>query len=667
MANWYDRKSGSFVRADIQFLRGIAVLAVVLYHAKLLPTRGGYLGVDMFFVISGFLITGNILRALANGRFTFSDFYLRRAFRLLPAAYCTVVLCTLGALLIVPSAQWSDYSKQVAGAVTFTANFVLPMQAGYFETAAELKPLLHTWSLSIEEQYYLVLPLLLVLVRTRWHGAMLALLALASLALCAVMVQAAFVYWRLPEVDSRQAAFYLLPARAWQLLVGSLLAWATLQGRAPVPATWVKRAAVCIVLLLFAFPTDNVHPRTDAVIVTLATAMALAGTGRWLPSGTLTRAVVRVGDWSYSLYLVHWPILVFVKLAYLGDVPWLARTFAALLALGLAALQYRFVEQKFRYGWSGHRHRSMGWIGAISIFVLVLPVAIGSLRAGAPGSDLDYLSEPNHGLSAACAQAGALTDPASCSTRPMPRFALWGDSYAMHLVPGLLKVPAIEHGGLVQVTKAACAPILGMASIDQNHDARWAARCLAYNKKAFDMLAANPSVTHVLMSSPLQGYFSEGSLEVFVSGQPKVAQRELAINAMVSTVQSLQAAGKRPVLIAPPPSPGFDIGQCHLRRAAGLLVFGRDSCDFDLEERRIFQAGIREGLVEVALRTGAPLLGFESVVCPNGRCRTQTSSGTVVYKDRGHLSTRGSQEVVPRLQFGSSLGDALQGAGAPSR
>lgn len=181
-------------RQDIQLLRGVAVLAVLLYHSKLVPVAGGYLGVDIFFVISGFLITKNIVTDISLKKFSFLDFYSRRARRLLPAAYFTLVVTTLLASKILTEERWSDYIAQLLGTVTFTANFALSRQTGYFETAAETKPLLHMWSLSVEEQYYFLAPLVLALLRPRWRVAALLMLALVSFTLCVVTISSRFTY-----------------------------------------------------------------------------------------------------------------------------------------------------------------------------------------------------------------------------------------------------------------------------------------------------------------------------------------------------------------------------------------------------------------------------------------------------------------------------------------
>jgi peptidoglycan/LPS O-acetylase OafA/YrhL len=217
------------LRRDIQFLRGIAVLVVVLYHSNLGILNQGYLGVDVFFVLSGFLITSIILKSLDNNNFSFSGFYLRRAKRLLPALYSTLLFTTLISLVVLTNLQWIDYLAQLKGALTFTANIVLPMQTGYFESASDGKPLLHIWSLSLEEQYYFLLPLILYFLPKNWRIMGIALLTLISLYWCFSWVysenQEAPLLWRIADSSKSDWAFYLLFTRAWELLAGSLCAW----------------------------------------------------------------------------------------------------------------------------------------------------------------------------------------------------------------------------------------------------------------------------------------------------------------------------------------------------------------------------------------------------------------------------------------------------------
>ena len=636
-------------------LRGIAVLAVLLYHSKLVPMAGGYLGVDIFFVISGFLITKNILTDIARQRFSFLDFYSRRARRLLPAAYCTLIVTTLLASVVLTADRWSDYLDQLLGAVTFTANFVLPLQTGYFATAAETKPLLHIWSLSVEEQYYFVAPLLLVLLRPRWRFAALLALALVSFALCAMLVSSRFTYWRLPALDSQQFAFFMLPTRAWEMLAGSLLACLALAPRPVNPPRVIKLAAFGLLCAVCAFPLDSLHPRGDALAAVLLTALLILGDGRWIGNSAPVRAVARVGDWSYSLYLVHWPLFALATSAYLGQVPTGIRGGLVLLSLLLAYLQYQYVEQRFRHG-RRLAGRQLLRLAAASTLVAGLPFAIGAVRLGADSGSYAYLHQANSGLSARCAAGGAVDDPAVCSTSKHPRVALWGDSYAMHLVPGLEKLAPVGPS-MIQITMAACAPVRGVASIDANYDEAWARRCLAFNERAFDLISSSESIKYVIMSSPFSGYLDQGALRIFHDGRTELSNRSLALERLITTVKQLQASGKQPILVAPPPRPGFDVGACREQVGSGLVVLGRASCDFLLAEHERNQQGIIDGLREVRDRTAVEVVWFDPLICSNELCKTMTADGASIYKDGGHLSIPGSAWLVPQLGIERLLRD----------
>lgn len=644
------------VRVDIQVLRGIAVLAVLLHHSGLTRMSGGYLGVDIFFVISGYLITKNIASDIDGGRFSFRGFYTRRARRLLPAAYCTLVVTTLLAAMTLTQDRWSDFVAQLVGAATFTANFVLPAQTGYFETAAEFKPLLHTWSLSVEEQYYLLAPLLLVLLRPRWRLPTLLILALASFIVCAVMVGTGFTHWRLPDLDSRQLAFYMLPTRAWEMLAGSLLACASLRGNLPRPSAGVKWMGLLVLCSLCAKHWDPLHPRADALVAVLLTVLLIAGDSRWIGGSLAVRAMARVGDLSYSLYLVHWPLFALAASAYLGGIPVEARAALVVLSMLLAWLQYEYVEKRFRHhGRAPARGFARFFVGAVA--VAALPLAVGAFRPETAGAGYAYLREPNYGLSLACATGAALSNPAACSTSAHPAVAVWGDSFAMHLIPGLLDVPAIG-GSMMQITKAACAPIPGVASIDANYDESWAAGCLLFAQRALELITRNPSIRHVILSSPYSGYLDDGQLLVYTDGQTQHRDRTVALEKLVTTVLELQRHGKQVLLVAPPPKAGFDIGACHEQSGSRLLVLGRSGCDFAPAESRGLQRGVFAALEEVVARTGASLVRFDTLLCSETLCRTSLPNGASAYKDEGHLTVVGSRELVPRLGLDIWIGHA---------
>jgi peptidoglycan/LPS O-acetylase OafA/YrhL len=237
-------------------------LLVLAHHARVPLIHGGYLGVDLFFVLSGFLITTLVAKEIKAGSFSFSGFYWRRAWRLLPAAYATLALCVAIAPFLVTNREMREFVAQVWGAVTFTANFVLWQQTGYFERAAELKPLLHVWSLSIEEQYYFVLPALLFFLRpSKW------------LAAAVLMTVCSFVLCIFVTYESPAAAFYWLPTRAWEMGLGSVAAVLAprLHGLSFRGKQHVGLLGLLAIAGIALFPLSKVHPGVDALIACVAT------------------------------------------------------------------------------------------------------------------------------------------------------------------------------------------------------------------------------------------------------------------------------------------------------------------------------------------------------------------------------------------------------------
>ena len=639
------------MRRDIQFLRGIAVLVVVFFHAGAGGFANGFLGVDVFFVISGFLITSIILRELANGRFSLRNFYLRRAKRLLPAIYCTLIVTSLTSYFFLTPEQWKHYLDQLFGAVSFTANMVLPFQVGYFQQAAEAKPLLHIWSLSLEEQYYLTLPFLLMLTPCRWRGVLLLTAFVVSLVVCVTLVTFPIDYWRTPEVDSAQWAFYLFPTRAWELLAGSLCALVMLRKPGLRVPLFAKVLALLVIGVIVGFPLDPVHPRGDALLIVLATATLLLGRDDWLPRHFALRAVERVGDWSYSLYLVHWPLFAFAYIGYLGDIPAAARAVLVLVAFVLGYLQYRYVEEPFRHGWQSESARAWGWLGAATAMVFLVPAPmIIAARAGGMvvPDDLLQKRQYTYGLSQACANRyGARESEPPCTSGERPRTAVWGDSYAMHLIPGLLDNPDVPSP-LVQLTLSVCGPVLDIAPIRSDKSLEWSRHCLRHNRSAFATISAMDSVEYVFMSSSFDRYLREGGPGFLEGELERTRDVSFAITKLVETIRSLRRAGKTPLLVSPPPRAGFNVGECLERKARGLVVLGRSDCDLSRSAYERADHEIIAALGEVQRLSSVEIIWLSDFMCDDDRCAVE-QGGSPIYVDEGHLSVFGSERSLREI------------------
>ena len=514
-------------RVDIQALRGIAVLYVIVYHAGFGFPKSGFLGVDIFFVISGYLITGMICRELDAGEFSILEFYWRRAKRLLPATYCTLFITAVLSVFALTQAEFSSFVSQLLGSLALISNVVLWYQTGYFDIAAQLKPLLHMWSLSIEEQFYLLWPALLIATPLRYRNLMISALLAASLISCFALV-----------ADYPSASFYLLPTRAWELLIGALGAtWKPNLGARSERNVGIVAAAV--IFLLPALQLDPVHPRFDALLVCVATLAALWTSPAILRNNVVATALGKVGDISFSLYLVHWPLLALSRNMYLGPLPATLKLAVILLSFPLATAQYWLVENPI------HRSRLRPTRAAI------LAICLGAIAIAAfPVYRMAGISHerswaearrPVTGFGGACDyKTAAFTHLAGCQSSEHPKIAVWGDSYAMQLVPGM---QATDPGfGIVQATRATCGPFFSVAPTQ--NPLFPPETCLGFNEAVRAYLVATPDIQYVVLSSPFAQYIFTKML-VFDTGERTPPTPQLVTKYLGETVQKLRAMERR--------------------------------------------------------------------------------------------------------------------------
>lgn len=643
------------LRTDIQALRGLAVLLVLLFHAKLSFLPAGYLGVDVFFVISGFLITGLIVKSLDLGRFSFGDFYWRRAKRLLPAAYVTFFATAALAPLFLGQAELRDFSKQLLGALTFTGNIALWQQTGYFEGAGEQKPLLHVWSLALEEQYYFLLPAMLVLLPQR-HRLKLAVFAcLASLGLCLI-----------GSIYKPIATFYLLPTRWWELGVGSIGALAYGQSRLYLLARWLFWPSLLALILLPLFPLGSSHPGMDAVLVCSATLMLILRNHPGLNARLPTCALAWVGNFSYSLYLIHWPLFAFANNAWtgepVGELPLLARLGLLAAALLLGWLLYRLVELPVRDAKIDFSPRLLFRGLSVSLVLLLTGFGVASISAG--DNRHQWARRANMGFSSVCEYQADFQPRAECRSRERPALLVWGDSYAMHLVPGLAAVG--NEAGVIQATRSACGPMLDVAPVERvaskGYNQQWAERCMSFNRSVLDWLRSADSVKWVVLSSSWFQYLDREKFQLLQrlpsdALQTLPADAGLALAGLQRTVRQIHALGKKAVLVAPPPGSKFDIGACLQRRAEGKVSFGAsDDCAIDLQQYHQSRAAILALLARLPAEAGIEVLRLDPYLCDSRRCVAELD-GRFLYRDAGHLSYDGSTLLAQRAGLFKRVGE----------
>ncbi|MGJ4906704.1 acyltransferase family protein [Bradyrhizobium sp. HKCCYLS2033] len=459
-------------RKDIDGLRAVAVLPVLLYHAFAKAVPGGFYGVDIFFVISGYLITGIIHKQMLSGRFSVADFYARRIRRIFPALITVVLVTFLIAWFVLPPRELKSLGTNIAGGAIFIQNFILLGQVGYFDLAADKKPLLHLWSLAIEEQYYVVWPLLLMLIGA-WRR--------KSLAITLALAAASFIACIVVQTRAPDHAFYLPVTRAWELMAGSALAlWAGGRaiGNEPGPAASIGREIIAVAALLaivaafWLYDRKLPHPGFLTLVPVLAAA-ALIGT-----SGTLVhrhvlgaRPAVFVGLISYPLYLWHYPLMAYARIHFVDGVAPSVMWGIVIASVVLAWLTYRFIERPIRFGrnWVPLKVGALvGSMAALGIVGLVadrtngLPIRIPqSLR----GFMLDGSETARFWRADKCLlkpDQSAADFAAECAgTGRHPLVLAWGDSYAASLYPGLAHFASERGFDVAEFTASACPPLLG--------------------------------------------------------------------------------------------------------------------------------------------------------------------------------------------------------------
>ena len=631
---------GHLVRDDIQLLRGVAVLAVLLYHADKHLLPGGYLGVDIFFVLSGFLITGNILKDIERGTFSYASFIARRFRRLLPACYAMLTGTAVLAGFFLTRADLGAFVTQLAGTLSFSSNVVLWRQSGYFDAAASMKLLLHTWSLSVEEQYYLFLPPLLYL------GARAGMLRTIAFAIALSLV-ACFVL--MPYKPS--AVFYLLPFRAWELLAGSLCAAFTLRAHPVLPAP-VKWGAFTVLLLVLVFPPGSTHPGPAALLVVLATAALMPGMlnfGR----GRVSRGMIFIGDISYSLYLVHWPLFAVANHVYANEPPMAVKISLMLLSVALAWLSFRFVEQPFRAPSAAPRRKVYSLAAAAGVLVMLFGLILLDARTPAAGSGGGRDGDaPNYGLAKSCNAERDFVARPECQSTGSPSVMLWGDSYAMHLADALVAqqgLPAAARFGFVQATKSQCGPVPGVAPVVGAYRESWAEDCIAFNDSVEKYLAAHPEIGVVVFGSKWRQYFDDEGQDGFMirTGGRAGMQATLApadVSARFrALVDRLIASGRQVLIVEPPPPAGFDVYQCVQRKREGLFYIGPSpDCQIDRQAAISRDAGLNGMLNTLGSMPGLRRFSMAPLLCDTQRCRTE-NEGVSLYRDEGHLSREGSR------------------------
>ncbi|HPU13906.1 MAG TPA: acyltransferase family protein [Aeromicrobium sp.] len=652
-------------RLDVQGLRAIAVLMVVGFHAGL-PMPGGFAGVDVFFVVSGFVITAMLLReANKSGTIRLGNFYVRRFKRLIPALATMVAVTMVASLfLISPIQGQEEAAKTGIGAMLFAANIVLArITGGYFDTAAELNPLLHTWSLSVEEQFYFVFPLALTLALViakrlgRVRPVLVTAVTVIGVLSVGVMI-AGLQGIEIPIVPNWLIGFFAVSTRAWEFAAGSLLAlgWSRLAERQVWQRAGFFLAATGSTLLLaslWLIDSATAWPSAWTLLPVAGTLLLItAGLNdrtifhRFLQS----RAMVAIGDRSYSIYLWHWPFIVFAHILWSPD-PWILAT-AALLSLVPAYASYRWIEQplrlhKARRGWPLARLVSFT-VGPALVLSAIVYVSAQTNLGNPTFNKFEAQLGPHHlAIAKGCYQQG-WQSPSSCSWNTSAKGApiyLVGDSNADHFSEALLGSSNSLSRPLVNITHDGCPfPDIRPRSTmsDRPECAPLASNTMAYLKNE-----AEPGIV-VLSSSWRQYLFDDSTNEVPRSGSSSMQTLQTLNSSLTATIDELQESGHIVVIVQT--IPHWILAKRPLNWVScSVFRLARDGClqTMSLNEVSRAHRQVAEVLDEVAHKSAAHIFDVSNSVCTETECTSIRDDGLAIYRDSGHITVPQSKELAP--------------------
>ncbi len=679
------RSAGTAIRIEIQALRALAVVLVVIFH--LWPQRlpGGYVGVDVFFVISGFLITSHLLGEVdRTGRISIPRFWARRARRLLPASLLVLGVVAIATITLTPDTYWRQYMEEIAAAATYRENWLLASNAvDYLAADNTPSPVQHFWSLSAEEQFYLVWPVLLVLAAVVTRGRSvrrrrIALIAvMTAITVISLAVSIGWTYRRQPE------AYFVTPTRMWEFGLGGLLAFLPVAVTTARPAL---RAAACaaglaaIGLSALLFAGTSPFPGYIALLPVVGTALVIAAgnpSSRWSPTRLMGfRPVQLVGDVSYSFYLWHWPLIVLIPIVFAAPLSGSDKVLIFGASMALAWVTKVFVEDRFRTPRDVSRARPRRvFATAILATLVVVGISAASISVLDARNDRDQAQvvaatandcfgaaalEPANGCAEPFAPTGVMTpafaktdmnlvaDPdggwqcetvsgsdalrpctSGATAAPDRTIAMLGDSHAMHYRAALTEIAERRNWQVVTYFKSACSgtgdpEVMLRSTEDQDACASWGA-------KALSAIASNPAIDTVVFANVSSAYH-QGDATTPIGPDPYAA-----------AWRQLTDAGKNVLALADVPRTfGGDVPDC-LATATG----DPSKCDAPVSAALVYDA-----VADAAASSpdaSVKLLDLTDKFCRDGTCHARIG-GVIVYSDSSHLTATYARTLAPSIE-----------------
>ena len=604
----------------IQSLRALAALLVLIYHADLLP--GGYIGVDIFYVISGYLITNLLLREIQERKtLAFTSFYARRFKRLLPASFVVVIVTGITGWALLPATYRAEFGRDLIAASTYISNFLFALwNADYQNLGSTPSPFIHFWSLAVEEQFYLFWPILiLILFRINGRkGVFYGILAVASLS---------FIFSLYLTERSPVWSFYILPTRAWEMAIGALILFASDRSKTNYfsKPQWGLLAVLLIVISSFIYNGNTAFPGTAAVVPVLATALLILSMEKWPPflDKISRRTTVQwLGKISYPLYLWHWPVLVIPELYLSRELASFEIALATLLILMLSDLTHRFIEEPLRYKEVSARNIYLATGIATFASVLLGLVIISSYNTSvtsASGFTFDVeevRQKPKNNIDGCHIHVGVTVAP-KCEygdTGSNTTIVLYGDSHAAQWLPALDIVGRKNGVTIISLTKSACPSAEVIKELSSQYRI---ADCQSFRDSSIKRISQlNPSA--VIMTG----------MQPFTAPNSTIDSRDWWLAGEAKALSRIKGSTQYPIYLTDTPLPSIDIPTC-------LAEMDRAKCDTS----RPVSPEVASGLIAI---NPTPWLCEKSC--------SAVIDGIVVYRDKSHLTVAMSEYLAPQLE-----------------
>jgi len=657
--------SGIDHRADIDGLRAVAVLAVLAFHVSPAALPGGFLGVDVFFVISGYLISLIVFRELAQGRFSFRLFYARRIRRLFPALILVLsATLALGAFALFAD-EYRQLSRHALAAAAFLLNFQLMREAGYFDIASELKPLLHLWSLSVEEQFYLIWPVLLVFAR-RW--------SIRFRTLCVLAVFGSFAF-AMYLADARLDRLYFDPlARFWEILLGAALAYRQTHSRPDQSTlqpdqTWAKSLLSVLGLMAIGASLIIVHGKTAqpgpiTLLPVLGTVALIASGPSALANRLLAcRPIVWVGLISYPLYLWHWPLLSFLRITESGAPSSMRLAGAVGLSFLFAWATYRLVEQPIRHRQPSIRQTTVLATGIVAVLIVgaVIQHAGGFPNRSALKEANATLQEVRRAPSTddACRKRfETRASPVYCREETVGKgwIVVTGDSHAHALYPGIADRARQLGWSTLLVANSGCPP---MAGTTWGRNTAEHVACAESIETILDAIGQQRDIVAVVLASrgpqyldgtgfgPVEAHYNHPPILDWNTttrrGEPVRDTAALFQHGLENTVRRLSLTGAPVLYLLQVPELGVPVTNCVDRPMH--LAGAQTGCTVNRQVYIDRMQSYRRATEQVAGRLPLRVIDPTNLFCSDTVCRGR-SGGQLLYSDDNHVSAAGAGKVA---------------------